>query len=127
MTARCPLCESQFATISIFMTHLKLIHSNEPNFNMQCNLQGCQRTFKNFYTYRNHVYSIHSQESVNPDPLCEDLETRSSHIRDSLETDSTTENDHGRNSPILEVEPENNQLTIHVKLLYLATANETAN
>lgn len=84
MTVTCPLCASCFANLSIFMTHLKLIHSNEHNFNIRCNLQGCQRTFVNFHTYRNHVYSMHSR-SID---ICEDNESRSTHIQDISENDS---------------------------------------
>lgn len=122
MTVNCPLCESQFATVSIFMTHLKLIHSNEPNFCIRCNLEGCQRTFKNFYTYRNHVYSMHSQLQ-STDPLCEDLETTSNHAQDSdiPETDLAatleTENDFERNSLILEAANDINQSSTSILFL----------
>ena len=109
MMVNCPLCESQFATVSIFMTHLKMVHSNEPNFCIQCNMQECQRMFRNFYTFHNHIYSMHSQFQ-STDPLGEDLETRSSLTQDreiSLETDQTASeiaNDFERNSLILEAE-----------------------
>ena len=45
--------------MSIFLSHLRLIHASEAGFQMSCGLQGCQRTFNNFFTYRNHVYSMH--------------------------------------------------------------------
>ena len=35
------------------------MHADMPNFILQCNLQGCCRTFTHFLTYRNHVYSFH--------------------------------------------------------------------
>ena len=54
----CPLCTACFASVSIFLSHLRLIHASEVGFQMSCGLQGCQRTFTNFYTYRNHVYSM---------------------------------------------------------------------
>ena len=115
MIVNCPLCESQFATVSIFMTHLKIVHSNEPNFCIQCNMQGCQRTFRNFYTFRNHTYSMHSQFQ-STDTSSEDLETRSSLLaQDSeiaLETDQTAPEieDFERYSPILEAENDINPL-----------------
>ena len=63
----CPLCSSSFATVSVFMTHLRMIHSHEAGFHIQCGLQGCKRTFKNFHTYRNHVYSLHDVSTIESD------------------------------------------------------------
>jgi len=40
------------------MTHLRIIHADDANFSVSCGLQGCERAFNNFYTYRNHVYAI---------------------------------------------------------------------
>lgn len=39
---------------------MSLIHSSENGFSFQCRLNGCTRTFKNMGTYRNHVYSLHT-------------------------------------------------------------------
>ena len=55
----CSLCTACFGSVSIFLSHLRLIHASEAGFQVSCGLQGCQRTFTNFYTYRNHVYSMH--------------------------------------------------------------------
>ena len=55
----CSLCTASFGSVSIFLSHLRLIHASEAGFQITCGLQGCQRTFNNFYTYRNHVYSMH--------------------------------------------------------------------
>ena len=57
----CPLCSgSQFETVSTFMRHLRLVHADRDGFLLQCGLQGCRRTFRNFFTYRNHVYAYHA-------------------------------------------------------------------
>ena len=61
----CPLCSSLIlGNISSLLSHMRLAHLMDKVF--QCNLQGCQRTFKNFYTFRNHVYAMHnlSQEQT---------------------------------------------------------------
>ena len=56
----CPMCGGvSFSAFHQFMTHMRLIHADEPQFMIQCNLQGCQRTFRNFSVYRNHVYAFH--------------------------------------------------------------------
>ena len=60
MTLTCPLCPLRgFPSVSALLTHIRLMHSDQPNFLLQCNLQGCCRTFTNFLTYRNHVYAFH--------------------------------------------------------------------
>lgn len=61
----CPLCMACFGSVSIFLSHLRLIHASEAGFQISCGLQGCQRTFNNFYTYRNHVYSMHDLSGLN--------------------------------------------------------------
>ena len=41
------------------LTHIRLEHADQLNFRIQCNLQGCKRTFKKFTVYRNHIYHYH--------------------------------------------------------------------
>ena len=56
----CPFCGERYeATMTRFLIHVRLYHADSPNFSIRCNLQECNREFKNFYTYRNHVYAIH--------------------------------------------------------------------
>lgn len=56
----CPICfEYCFKSIGNFLNHIRLVHADSPNFQVHCGLQKCCRTFKNFKTYRNHVYSFH--------------------------------------------------------------------
>ena len=44
-----------------------MIHTDEPSFHIQCNLQGCQRTFRKFGMFRNHVYSVHDMSEQSGD------------------------------------------------------------
>ena len=60
----CPLCASSSPSVSMLLAHIRLVHACDPGFHVQCGLQGYQRTFHNFYTYRNHVYSIHGWDSI---------------------------------------------------------------
>lgn len=56
----CPLCGiHQSKDLSNLMRHISLFHADEPNFHIDCTLQGCRRTFKNYHTYRNHIYAFH--------------------------------------------------------------------
>ena len=58
----CPICGAvNLPSLSMLLSHIRVIHSSEPGFSIQCNLQGCRRTFKNFSTFRNHTYSFHDQ------------------------------------------------------------------
>ena len=37
-----------------------MVHSLDPNFSIQCSIDGCSRTFTNFRTYQNHQRTYHS-------------------------------------------------------------------
>lgn len=52
----CPYCTEDFIAPSevLLLTHIRLVHSLDPNFSIQCNKDGCSRTFTNFRTYQNH-------------------------------------------------------------------------
>ena len=60
----CPVCGIAFVPmLSQLMTHIRLIHADDPHFVIQFNLQGCKRTFGKFTVYRNHVYAYHDTSS----------------------------------------------------------------
>lgn len=54
---RCPFCVQDFIAPSsvLLFNHIRLVHSLDPNFNIQCSLEGCSRTFHNLRTYQNHL------------------------------------------------------------------------
>ena len=56
----CPTCRHCSKSIKDFLKHLRLYHADSPAFKIDCGLDGCCRTFSNFYTFRNHVYVHHS-------------------------------------------------------------------
>ena len=65
MTVVCPLCASPpFRTLSKLLRHIRIIHADTASFNIQCNLQGCSRTFKNFKTYQTHIHTYHDTTSL---------------------------------------------------------------
>lgn len=60
MSLVCPLCgDVTVSKHSQLMTHIRLLHADDPNFMIQCNRQGCKRTFRKFTVYRNHIYAFH--------------------------------------------------------------------
>lgn len=81
----CSLCGSSFNTISVFLTHLRMFHANEAGFHIQCGLQGCSRTFRNFHTYRNHVYSIHDVSLITTDHVVDEGSTSSDNDVDAVD------------------------------------------
>ena len=60
MALACPLCPlMNFPGVSVLMQHIRLTHADKPDLMLQCNLQGCRRSFRKFNTYHNHVYTFH--------------------------------------------------------------------
>ena len=61
----CQICGAlNLPTLSMLLSHIKIMHACEPGFSVQCNLQGCKRTFRNFSTFRNHVYTFHDEQAA---------------------------------------------------------------
>ena len=52
----CPYC-AEFAAVTekLLLQHVRIVHSNEPGFRIQCSFSGCARVFRNFRTYQNHL------------------------------------------------------------------------
>ena len=66
--AVCPLCgDVRVTAMNQLMTHILLMHADSPNFMIQCNLQGCKKTFRKFTVYSNHVYSFHDTALNHPE------------------------------------------------------------
>ena len=55
----CPLCGEYSPSLTQLLKHIRLVHADEPGFNLQCGIQDCSRTFRKYQTFRNHVYAIH--------------------------------------------------------------------
>ena len=64
----CQLCDFIAPSLKYLLKHLRQVHSHQPGFQITCRLSGCQRVFRTFDVYRNHVYAIHKeQESIVPE------------------------------------------------------------
>ena len=64
----CQLCDFIAPSLKYLLKHLRQVHSHQPGFRITCRLSGCQRVFRTFDVYRNHVYAIHKeQESIVPE------------------------------------------------------------
>lgn len=61
----CQLCSFVAPTLKYLLKHLRQVHAHQPGFEVTCFLSRCQRKFRNFTVFRNHVYAIHSEsESI---------------------------------------------------------------
>ncbi|XP_049519397.1 uncharacterized protein LOC125943886 [Dermacentor silvarum] len=52
----CPFFSCQLARV---ITHVRRVHSAEPNFNVYCGIEGCANKYTNFNSYRSHLYRHH--------------------------------------------------------------------
>lgn len=56
----CPLC-SHFATptLKAVVRHVGAVHSHDPAFHVRCGVEDCPRTYRNYLTYKKHMYTKH--------------------------------------------------------------------
>lgn len=56
----CSLCNC-FAgqSFSSVLRHIRNIHKHDPGFQIQCGLEQCPKTYKNYDSFRSHVYRKH--------------------------------------------------------------------
>ena len=49
-------CPEEYSAPSeaLLLTHIRIVHANDPGFSIQYSLNGCERMFTNFRTYQNH-------------------------------------------------------------------------
>lgn len=86
----CSICGAvNVPSLSMLLSHVRLVHSSEPGFSIQCNLQGCRRTFKNFTTFRNHIYNFHGLATETD----QETETADASFDAIVATDSEDSND----------------------------------
>jgi len=56
---RCPLCGYQVLKLQQLVSHLRLVNSGDPNFELVCGIGGCQQEFHVFSAFSSHVYRSH--------------------------------------------------------------------
>lgn len=88
----CPYCteEDYFAPSKVLLlNHVRLVHSLDPNFSIQCSKEGCSKTFKNFRTYQNHC-AMHDRNSPSNDHGESDADTEPTGSECELATTAST-------------------------------------
>ena len=102
---QCQFCELVAPSNQLLKKHIRQTHSHDPDFNIQCHVGGCQRSFNNYRTYQNHLLHCHGSSTENPaffddvfDDVSNDLELGNEDITSSdphcSEVTSETLKDH---------------------------------
>ena len=60
----CCLCSFEAPTIAQLLSHLRLVHSSDPRFSVQCGINGCTVTCKSFPSLYSHVYRHHPDAGI---------------------------------------------------------------
>ena len=55
----CPLCNFEAPSVKNVMSHLRTVHSSDPNFSVACGLNGCGVTSRSFPALYSHIYRKH--------------------------------------------------------------------
>ena len=56
----CPICATFVApSLPSLLSHLRLIHSHDPRFNVACGLNGCTYSARSFSALYSHIYQKH--------------------------------------------------------------------
>ena len=63
-SVKCPLCNFYALSIQLVLSHLRLVHSSDPNFNVMCGISGCYKTSESFSALYQHIYKKHKDEGI---------------------------------------------------------------
>lgn len=56
---QCLLCGTFSPGMKMYVSHLRLVHQQDPNFFISCPVTGCNKTFRAFPAFNTHVYRLH--------------------------------------------------------------------
>ena len=85
----CPHCAaSGFSNLSALLRHIRITHADDPSIIFRCNLQGCQRSFKKFTVYRNHIYTYHNLSTIDEATNSDEAANADGHIDEQSFTGS---------------------------------------
>lgn len=98
--------------MQFYLRHLSLVHSNDSGFCFQCRLNGCKRTFKNMGTYRNHVYSLHTDAHCTSDDLLVSTSTEETNTNQNSDLSENRDEDQYEHMADHENDRENGALSV---------------
>ena len=56
---KCPLCVFVASPVALILSHIRLVHCNDPNFPVTCGIGGCSSTSNSFSALYQHIYKKH--------------------------------------------------------------------
>lgn len=60
----CPMCSFECPSIALLLSHLRLVHSNDPRFLVCCGINSCTVTSRSFSSLYTHVYRHHPDAAI---------------------------------------------------------------
>ena len=60
----CPMCQFETPSMELCLSHLRLVHGNDPRFCAPCGIGGCSYTGKSFPALYSHIYRTHPESGV---------------------------------------------------------------
>ena len=84
LSFKCPFswCIFKATSMPSVLSHLRLVHANDPNFSVSCGIEGCCKTSNIFLALYQHIYKKHKDAGV--------IRTR----KDAAYIDDCPSNDH---------------------------------
>ena len=70
MAMQCPICGLVLLILKLYVSHLRLVHAKDPNFNLMCGVGGCREVFRAFSAFNSHIYR-HHREAIGIDSATE--------------------------------------------------------
>ena len=58
---KCPLCNFTAPARSLWLSHLRSVHSEDDDFNITCGIQGCTNTYTKCSSFVTHIYRQHRE------------------------------------------------------------------
>ena len=95
-------------SVKLLNQHIRLCHSNDPNFIISCSVSSCARTFRNYRTYQNHLLSHRTASSTSSSSSqINDVPQNYEIIEEQLDSNNSDYNSSGTSDNYAEVAEHN--------------------
>lgn len=58
---QCQICGLVLLSLKLYVSHLRLVHAKDLNFNIMCGVSGCREVFRAFSAFNSHIYRHHRE------------------------------------------------------------------
>ena len=83
-----PICATFVApSLPYLLSHLRLVHSHDPRFNVACGLDGCTYSARSFSALYSHIYRKHQASGAIQPRQQRDSSLRESNLLPANQTD----------------------------------------